>query len=109
MEQMARHEQEQEARLYAYIRRGEWGFGRYNCIGAEIPNLAVKAWAEGKLADDDLTDIIIASYRAKRVYIDENPWYEEFPTECMDEFRLQIYRAYKYLVGTYDEWEWVTV
>ena len=92
--------------FYAYMRKGEWGFGRYDCIGAELPNLAVKAWAEGRLSDDDLIDLIFASYRAKQEIVFQNPYINDEDEAAWAEsrFRLEIYRVYKYLIGAEGEW-----
>lgn len=108
MARIEKHEQEQETRLYAYMRRGEWAFGRVDSIGAEIPNMAIVAWQDGRLTDSDLICLVFASYRAKQYWYYENPYYEDEPAWADMQFRLEVYRAYKELVGT-DEPAWVPV
>lgn len=85
---------------YAYIRRGEWGFGRVEGVGAEIPNLAVVAWADGRLTDDDLAWLVFVSYRAwQEWHVDHADWWDESPDWCDMRYRLAVWRAFREMVA----------
>lgn len=96
MAKVARRESS-ESVLYAYMRRGEWAFGRCGSVGAELPNMAVCAWESGRLSDDDLTRLIFASYEARQHWVYENPYYADDEDAAEAQFRLEVYRAYRAL------------